>query len=230
MDTLRVAGVAQVGGFDFTYQGLFGIWEGFPTTFFSGPLSFDPALSVNLPPAPSPTLFAPQPQTDESPSVPNLTLPDPATRPPSLMGARPNRLSIGSHGRETSSGLTQSRISTLVPDFDSAIGQLNQARLRAKGYSVGNRFSHYSLDVKSLRSGRRQLALALCDWDLSRDEFLDLLRKQVKILFLSCHSNLIDYYRWESEGQTTRAACWASLIGEFETANEYLLRSNGESS
>lgn len=211
MDTLRVAGVAQIGGFDFTYQGLFGIWEGFPATLSPGPLSFDPAFSINPPTTPSPTPFVPQPQLNESPSVPNLTLPDPATRPPSFGGVRPNRLSIGSHGREASSGLAQSRVSTLVPDFDGAIAQLNQARLKAKSYSVGiNRFNHHSLDVKSLRSGRRQLTLALCDWDLSRDDFLDLLRK------------------WESEGQTTRAACWASLIGEFETANEYLLRSNDD--
>lgn len=177
-----MGGVAQVGGFDFTYQGLFGVWDGFPTALPSGPLTLDPALSINLPTAPSPTPFLPQPQPGESPFVSNLTLPDAATRPPSFGGVRPNRLSIGSHSREASSGLAQSRVAASALDFDGAIGLLNQARLKAKSYSAGiNRFNHPPLDVKSLRSGRRQLALALCDWDLSRDEFLDLLRKSVSI-------------------------------------------------
>lgn len=163
MDTLRIGGTPTVAGFDFAFQGLFGVWEAFPPSRQEGTV---PATST--------------PQTNDSPNPTALfvtTSPGAGnSRPPSSGYSR--RLSVSSHSKEPSAN-TLSSAATLLSsqplDFDAAVDMLNEKRSKAE--HALTRVGYSTLEVKTNRPGRRKLALALCDGDLSKDDFIKVLKE-----------------------------------------------------
>ena len=159
-DVLRIGYSHKIHGFDFSHQGLLGIWEG-----------FTPA-STNLMER-HPTLRS----RPESPSIATLSLnsgltPN-TTRPPSVApGAK--RQSVTAYAYKEPAApvpsLATARTQTNNAEFDIAVEILNDSRVKIRGRSyVG--LGYPTISAKTHKAARRRLALALCEWDLSTEEF-----------------------------------------------------------
>ncbi|KAG8863265.1 hypothetical protein FRB96_008756 [Tulasnella sp. 330] len=204
MAILRVNDSSKVGGFDFSYQGLLGIWEGVQ------PLTPDDVTITRV--------STPSATRSVSPSASSLHVStdfhSSTSRPSSIGGGHRISLHVregsarDSGGSSSLSALTDRRGSVQNLDYDTAVEALNDMRNKIGAVdTLPMGVSYLALDVQTSRPGRRKLALALCDWDLTKEDFVTALQ------------------RWEAEGQTSRAACWAVLMKEYDVATEYLMRS-----
>lgn len=159
---------AKVEGFDFAYQGLIGIWEGFQPIL--GDEGFGRSGTVGRP---------------ESPFVASMhasveVLPSGTRTPSALSGHRVQHSSHLRDGSGNDAGSIHSsrRASTQLVNFDTAVSALNDARSKITGsdtVTVG--MSYPPLDIKTAKHARRKLALALCEWDLTKDEFVSSLQR-----------------------------------------------------
>ncbi|EPQ56887.1 hypothetical protein GLOTRDRAFT_115046 [Gloeophyllum trabeum ATCC 11539] len=66
------------------------------------------------------------------------------------------------------------------------------------------------LSVHTAKSEQRELALQLCGWQLTPEDFANEIR------------------RWEKEGKHSKAACWLVFTGQYSKALEVLMRSKDE--
>ncbi|KAG9038629.1 hypothetical protein FRB95_000218 [Tulasnella sp. JGI-2019a] len=200
MAILRVGDSSIVGGFDFSYQGLLGIWEGIR------PISADEVATTH---PSTPNATRPVSPTTSSLHINTDVHPSPTLPPLIVSGHRISLHTRDGSGKEGGlPALTSRRTSVQHLNFDAAIDSLNDMRSKigtVDTLPVG--MSYLALDVRTARSGRRKLALALCDWDLTKEDFVAALQ------------------RWEVEGQISRAACWAVLMKDYDVATEYLMRS-----
>ncbi|EUC66944.1 WD repeat protein, putative [Rhizoctonia solani AG-3 Rhs1AP] len=198
-EVLSAGASSRINGFEFKYQGVLGIWEGFsPIT--AAQTSNQGQLSAIDSPTYSPLLGATIPQGYSSPALgynTNLGL----SRPPSQRG--------GKRGERHRSPQRD--------NYDAAISILNVRRDSMTDNTGDSGATFTNPDSRDTgtrrrfgRLGRRRLALALCGWDISDAEIR------------------ADIARWLKEGKCTKAACWAAFLNDFKLAVEALMHSSDE--
>ncbi|KAG8931547.1 hypothetical protein FRC02_002535 [Tulasnella sp. 418] len=184
MKTLHDDRSHNVNGFDFSYQGLLGIWDGLASSYSTESRlvhAIDTAAPIN------------ERLQDDAQVSPQYSQP---------YGRRSAELPRRDSSIPEMSGH--------VIGYDATLEILNSIRRSRANRESGIGMGYPEIDIPTNKLQRRKLGLALCDWDLTKDGFVN------------------EITNWVHRGENTRAACWAVLIKDYDGAIDHLIRSKDE--
>lgn len=105
--------------------------------------------------------------------------------------------------------------------FAAAVARMNNRRVRPRDLAI-------QVMVPTTKLEQRRLALAICGWDLDEVGLNDRILEYVLCSRFICTLSLT-VCRFEKEGSTTRAACWAMFSNQYSKALDILMLSQGAS-
>ncbi|TFK74207.1 hypothetical protein BDN72DRAFT_813031 [Pluteus cervinus] len=189
---------SRIHGYDFAFQGLIGIWEGFSPISNSPPTQSHHHTHRN-------SIESTQSQSSYQTSNSNLL--DPHTIP-SIQEQHPGPpRRHNSHHNSNSNN--SNRRSTSPFQGDSLHGNF-YAALNALASRNGMDKAPWKPGVATSRPLQRQVALWICGWGFREEDM----------------NRAID--RWKKEGQHSRAACWLVFTRRYGEAVKLLMQSNDE--
>lgn len=189
---------AHLHGYDFSYQGLLGIWEGFPPTPPSQrrqfvddvPAVVQHSLLFEMPPI-GPQLF------------PGHVHGHTHSASTGSMGLTPTgNATVGGGTTNHTKGRSRSPVDDLGGNWPAALAALAARR--------GSDRSSWKPTVHTSKLTQRQIGLQVIGWSLREDELAAAIK------------------RWQKEGRFARAACWLVFTKQYSKAVELLMRSDGE--